>query len=362
MGKPLGVDFLPFWAASSLALAGEPSAAYDFSRLRSAEEAVVKTNFVQPFFYPPNFLLIVLPLSLVPYLASLGIWLTFTLGFYLFIIHRIAPNPLTIYLSLAFPGVYQNFLYGQNGFFSTGLLGGGLLLLDHMPFLGGVLLGALSYKPHLAALIPLALIAGRHWKALAGAITSTVVLSLASVLVLGCGTWEAFWRNIPLAAQIIMTNTEVQTKMATVFTAVLLAGGGLPIAIFLQGAVALGVAAAVAWVWFKGAPLPIRGSVLALGILLFTPYASLYDLAILALPLAWLSWEGIEKGWLPAEPTWLFVGWLIPLAYPVIARVIGLQIAPVVLMTLLYVSLRRYKRNLHRNPPPQCRAGLPPLL
>jgi len=64
-------------------------------------------------------------------------------------------------LALAFPGTFQNFIQGQNGFLSAALLGGGLVILERFPLTGGMLLGALSYKPHLAALIPVALLAGR---------------------------------------------------------------------------------------------------------------------------------------------------------------------------------------------------------
>jgi hypothetical protein len=344
MGKPIGPDFLPFWAASSLVLAGEPYAVYDYPRLQSAEEAVVKTQFVQPFFYPPTFLLMIMPLSLLPYLASFGLWMAITLCLYLVIIRQIAPHPLTIWLGLAFPATYQNFIYGQNGLLSAAFIGSGLILIDHNPFLGGLCLGLLSYKPHLTPLIPIALIASRNWKALAGAATSTVALILVSVSVLGYGTWEVFWRNIPLALNIITTNTEVQGKMATVFTAALLAGFSVPIATLFQAVIAFGVVGTVAWVWFKKAPLAIRGSVLVLGILLFTPYASLYDLVILALPLAWLGWEGVNRGWMPADQSILLLGWIAPIIYPVISKFIGLQIAPLILATLLYSTLRRYNR------------------
>ena len=54
----------------------------------------------------------------------------------------------------------------------------------------------------------------------------------------------------------------------------------------------LAVAAMVIWTWSRqGIPLARRASVLVLGILLFTPFAFEYDLALLALPLAWLAWE-----------------------------------------------------------------------
>ena len=47
------------------------------------------------------------------------------------VIRRIAPHLLTIALALIFSGTIQNISYGQNGFLSAALLGGGLICLDH---------------------------------------------------------------------------------------------------------------------------------------------------------------------------------------------------------------------------------------
>jgi hypothetical protein len=61
----------------------------------------------------------------------------------------------------------------------------------------------------------------------------------------------------------------------------------------------------------------------------------------LALPLAWLGWEGFSKGWRPGEPTGLFIGWLTPLLAPVLAKWLSLQVVPLVLLMLLILSLLR---------------------
>ena len=76
----------------------------------------------------------------------------------------------------------------------------------------------------------------------------------------------------------------------TFFAATLSAGFGVRAAYLVQGVAMLLAAAGVAWVWRRKTDLAIRGSVLVLGTLLFTPYVMVYDLALLALPLCWL-WE-----------------------------------------------------------------------
>ncbi len=340
LGKPIGTDFAVFWTASKVALAGGPAAIYDFSKLQALQASLIGADFPLVWFYPPTFLLIVLPLSLMPYLASLLIWNTTTLCGYLLVIRRIAPHPSTIWLALAFPGTFQNFFHGQNGFLSASLIGGGLLLLDAFPVLGGSLLGLVSYKPQLAVLIPIALIAGRRWQALAAAAASAITLALASFLVFGQEVWLAFMKNLSLPMQLVKLGALPGYKMATVFSATLLLGGSSLLAGILQGLVMLVVAAVVIRTWSRpGIPLAQRASVLVLGILLFTPFTFEYDLALLALPLAWLAWEGYTQGWPARMQGFLFLGWLMPIIAPLLAKMTHLQVGPMILAALIIFTL-----------------------
>ncbi len=358
-GVVVGGDFGHYWVAASMVRDGEAAAVYDPSRFKAAQELAfgIKSRLV--WFYPPTFLLIMTPFSFLPYLLSLAVWILITLGGYLLVLRHLAPNPRTVWLCLAFPGTFQNFGYGQNGFLSVVLLGGGLLLLDSFPVAGGALLGLLTYKPHLAALIPLALITGRRWRALIAMLATAAALGLASLLVLGSEVWLAFFKNVLFSFRVLETGQVSESttlplfKMPTLFAAVLLAGGNLSIAAILQGALMLMVAAIVGRVWSRGGPLPPRASVLVLGILLFTPYDFIYDLAILALPLAWLGWDGYTRGWLPGEKTCLLLGWLIPLAAPLLAQATAVQITPLILGALMYLALRRASQQFSRGLTPE---------
>jgi alpha-1,2-mannosyltransferase len=339
-GRPLGADFSHYWLASSMVLAGDPAAVYNYSQFLAAEEAFFKTHFPMPWFYPPTFLLIISPLALLPYLPSLFIWLGLTLAGYLLIIRRIAPHPLTLLLSLAFPGTIENFFHGQNGFLSTMLLGGGLLFLENHPVAAGFLLGLLSYKPHLVPLIPIALIAGRRWRALLAMLISALMLSLLSLLVLGPGVWIAFVENISLPMQLLQDGSLPVNKMVTLFAAARLSGCGLTLSLIIQAGLMVGVAAAVFWVWRRETSLALQASALILGILLFSPYAFPYDLAMLALPLAWLGWEGFAQGCTPGEEVLLSLGWFMPLIAPILGMV-KFQLAPLILLGLFVFVLKK---------------------
>jgi hypothetical protein len=341
-GKPLGEDFSYCWSAATLVLSGEPGAVYDFPRLAAVELAHFGVNPTVPWPYPPTYLLLLVPFALLPYLASLAAWLSTTLAGYLYLVRRIAPHPRVIWFTLAFPGTFLNVFFGQNGFLSAIFLGGGLLLLDRSPWLAGLLLALLTYKPHLAILVPVALIAGRRWRALLAMIAWTAALVLATTLVLGPQVWLAFVHHVPKAMKILESGgLSLKQMMPTVFAAVLLSGAGVLAARVLQAVCMLTAAALVAWVWRREAAPAMRNAVLVLGILLFIPHGYVYDLALLALPLAWLGWDGYTRGWLPGEKTCLLLGWLTPFAAPLLAQATNVQISPLILGALMYLALRR---------------------
>lgn len=336
------IDFSNFWLAASMTLDGK--SVYDAPGFMAAEKKVFGIK-VFPWLYPPTFLLILLPFAFLPYFTALMVWLAATMTGYLWAMRRIAPHPSTIWLALSFPGAFDNFRHGQNGFLSVALIGGGLVLLESSPIIAGILLGMVIYKPHLMILIVVALAAGRRWKVmLAGAVSATA-FALASMLVLGWPTWRAFFQNFPSTMKLLEEGALPLNKMVTVFSAFYSAGAGFQVALGIHGAIMLPVVAAVFWVWRQERPFAVRASVLVLGILLFTPYAFSYDLCIMAMPLAWLGWEGYTKGWLPGEQPLLLLGWLIPLLIPALGK-IHLQLTPLVLVALMVIALRRGKQEI----------------
>lgn len=340
LGRPLGADFSHYWVASSLAKAGDPAAVYNFQEFLAAQEAFFKVKFPLPWLYPPTYLLLVLPLALLPYLPALAVWLVVTLGAYLAVVRRIAPHPLTPWLALAFPGTFQNFFHGQNGFMSAALLGGGLLLLNRSPLTGGFLLGLLSYKTHLWVLVPLALVAGRRWRALMAAVAAALAMVLASWLVLGQQVWIAYWHNISLPMKLLEEGFLPIDKMVTIFSALLQFGTGLATALVVQTVIMIAVGGAIFRLWHRETAFAVQASGLVLGILLFTPYCFSYDLMLLALPLAWLGWEGYNKKWLPGEQLFLALGWTMPFI-AIIGGQLKVQLAPLILVALFLLVWRR---------------------
>lgn len=338
----VGGDFRCFYAASYKLLSGDVVGIYNVKSLYAAEQQISGLTDINliGWYYPPPFLLFVAWLATLPYLLSLFSWLAITLAGYVLVVRRIAPHPYTAGLILAFPGTFQNAIYGQNGFLSALLLGQGLLLLEQQPGLAGAILGLLVYKPQIAFLMVIALAAGRRWRALLAACTSAAVVIMVSIACYGIASWETFFGTLPLVQHYLATGTLPWSRMPTFFAQARLWGASVPLAYGVQALFTAAAVGAVVWVWRKPL-LPLAYVVLTAGIFLATPYSFEYDLAIVGLGIAWYGWEGIKNGWLPYEKTVLVLAWFMPLLNSPIAYLTGMQIVPVILFLLLVLVLRR---------------------
>ncbi|MHB9074353.1 MAG: glycosyltransferase family 87 protein [Desulfobaccales bacterium] len=349
-GLPLAADFSNFWAASKLALSGKPALAYNIYDLHELELQFLGSTHrhLSGFYYPPVFLLMVLPLGLLPYLLSFSIWIGVTLLLYMIVLSKISPHKILLPLMLLFPGIYENFIYGQNAFLSGFLLGGGLLLLDSSPLLAGCLIGFLCYKPQFIMLVLFALLVGRFWKALIAALATSLILICASYIAFGHEVWRTYFAVMSIPMKLLEIGWAPWSIMPTFFAATLSAGFDVKAAYLVQGMVMLVVIGGVAWVWMSKTSLALRGSVLTLGLLLFTPYAFVHELALMALPLGWLWEDGRVRGRLPGELMLLLFGWLMPFTVSLIWDSVNilhgkLQIGPEVLLALFLFALIKAK-------------------
>ncbi len=342
--KPNGHDFITFWAASRLALSGNPAAAYDVATIVRVEWAVVPGfHTFNPWLYPPTFLLVVLPLSLLPYLLSYAVFMAATGIAYVLVIRRIFAPPGSLPLLLAFPGMFVNILEGQNGFLTAALAGGALLLLESRPVWAGILIGLLTIKPQLGLLFPLALVCGRHWRALiAAALTAALLLGL-SVAVLGIDTLPAFQAAVSRFPAWVIQEGGLFVKISSFFAFARLLGAPVAIAYAVHGTIAAMVVLIVAWVWLRSRDNDLRCCTLLAGSLLATPYVLNYDLAWLALPIAWFSRYALRVGWLPGEREILAALWVLPLAMAPLAEYTRVQMAPPLLLLFLLLVLRRVR-------------------
>jgi Glycosyltransferase family 87 len=250
---------------------------------------------------------------------------------------------------LAFPGTFINAFHGQNGFLTTALFGGAILTLQSRPALAGVLFGLLSFKPQLGLLIPLALACARLWTAFVVAAATSIAFAAVSALVIGAGSWLAFWNNLPVVRMVLDDGSLPWAKIPSLYIFLRTLGAAAAPAYALHAALAVAVAAVVAQIWWRDRNSLLAAAVLTSGAVLVPPYLFDYDLALLAIPLAILAWDGVQRGWLPWEREVLVAAWLLPLVGPGFTEATGVPVAAPCLLALFAVAVRRAAHRTRRN-------------
>jgi alpha-1,2-mannosyltransferase len=342
-GRPVGTDFLSFWSVSAALHSGQVHAVYAPAELAALEHGLSGSDEFYAWAYPPLALLLVYPLAFLPYLWSLGAWLALGLGAYLSALWRILPRPLALWAGLAFPAVFVNLGHGQNGLLSTALLGWALLLLPKREIAAGVLLGLLTFKPQLGLMIPVALVAGGHWRALLAAALTALAATALSLGVFGTALWPDFLASLPFARAMLEQELVPYYKMQSIFAASRLLGAPLMLAYALQGVTAL----AALWITFSTWRRPhdpeLKSAVLVTTGALAAPFILDYDLVLLALPMAWLGGRGLRSGFLPWEKITIALLCVVPLTARMIAYGTDLALAPLAEMALLALLLTRIR-------------------
>lgn len=280
--QPKAVDFLSYWAAARLALQGDPAMAYDIAEHYRMELTIAPIDGLLPFPYPPPFLLLVTPFGLLPFGIAAAFWILLTGGLYYFAARRLA-EPRVV---LAQPGVLANGLIGQNGFLIAAIFMAGTRLLERRPFLGGVVLGLFVFKPQLALLLPVAVLAARKWTAIAGAMLTVAILLLAALAAFGVEAYRGFLSTAPQYATFMQQNRWPWEELASTFAFCRSLGLGPVGSMTIHGAVAA-VAAPAAWKAWR-TDHPAKVAVLAAATMLIPPYLFTYDSLLLVVPIAWL--------------------------------------------------------------------------
>jgi Glycosyltransferase family 87 len=242
-----------------------------------------------------------------------------------------------------FTGVSLCLGIGQNAVLLTLLLGAGLLLLERRALLAGCCLGLLACKPQLALLVGPALLVAGHYRALAAMAATVLTLAATSTLAFGMSIWPAFFQASSWMSAALASGELKYTLMATIFAAARMAGLSVTVAGVLQGAVTVTMLACVVQAWRRPLPFWLRSAILAAAMPLATPYACGYDLALLALPLAWLAREHQRAGGQAPlfEFCVLMLAWLAPAAGWILAEATGVLLTPIAPLLLLLVLWRR---------------------
>ena len=200
-----------------------------------------------------------------------------------------------------------------------------------------MLFGLQAYKPHLALMIPVALLAGRQWRAIAAAAVTVGVLLLASIALAGLRGLARFPRSHAAAAQ----GHARRCRRGVAPQRVGVHGGARgsapdspPPMRCRRGGADRGRAGRARVV--QGCARAARNAAVLIGVLLATPYLQDYDLVLGAFIVVWLAGMAHEPGAQIASALIL----LLPLLASPLAKLTGFAFGPLFVVPALVVTAR----------------------
>ena len=271
-------DFFALWSYAKILAAHPASELYNLVTLHVRQVALGMAPSAQnPFPYPPTFLILIWPLSLLPYEAAYLAWVIGTLALFIWAVAQTCSRlSLCILGVIVAPTTITCISFGQSGFLAAALMIAGIRLAGSRPVLSGILIGVLSYKPQLGLLVPIALASARLWPAFRIACATVIGLAAITTIAFGWAVWPAWISMLPSYAAIF--DREATLKyIPTVLGNLQMIGVALPIAKAIQGLAAIVVTVFV-WRCFRRGPTRLATAALLVGTFLATPHAFIYDM------------------------------------------------------------------------------------
>jgi hypothetical protein len=232
----LGRDFVNYWTAGHLVFTPHRLDIFTPDLFLGWEHRLFDPRLPFHFWsYPPPALFLVAPLAIFPYIAGLIVWSLVGIGA-LIPAARVFCRDKDRWLLVMAPAVAVNIALGQNGAFTAALMLSGLALWDARPCWSGVLLGLLIFKPQLAILLPIAVIAERRWITMAAAGATALAVLALSAWAFGFSAWAGFFGPTLTMqkAMLSLGHGPFQWMMPSVFMAGRVAGLAAGSALLLQ--------------------------------------------------------------------------------------------------------------------------------
>ena len=296
-------DFTFYYAAARIGLVHGWPSVYDL-HLQQAELDAMGSGItiaqLARFISPPPVAWLAAPLTPLPYPVAYWTWSALLIAALWSAWFWAAPRAgraRVIYLlaALGWLPVIYGLQLGQPGLIvAAGVAASYALLRGGHPWGAGLILGVLVFKPQLAFLLPIALLAAGQYRAFGGSVIALGALALLSVIALGPGGVSAYIDRLNFASAVPVNQA--------------LTLGFRPAQIFIAAWTLLMIYR------LRGRSIEWTYALALVGGMLATPYAHLDDLAMLGLA-GWFvlrsdaprwSWAGILAGVvvIEGEPIW----------------------------------------------------------
>ena len=281
------VDFHDFYIAAVLTADGHAERAYNFTDLITEQRRLFGAWGMMPWTYPPQFDLLVAPLSRLPIGAAYALFASLTLGAYALTIRRLAPGQLLQLFLLIAPAIVVTARCGQNGFLTGALIGATAIGLLQGRAWAGLPLGLMVIKPHLAVAFALHVLISRRYNVALVAAMVVAFTSLVATIAFGFDIWPAFFGAVKEAGGFLARGLYPHYRMVSGYAMARSLGfsSAVGAAVQLVFAAAGLVATALAVIRFN--PRQAIG-VAAIASVMISPYAYDYDLPVYGVGVAML--------------------------------------------------------------------------
>jgi alpha-1,2-mannosyltransferase len=339
----LGRDFLNVWMGGRSAFFGGPAPWFDLQVYNQALRAILGAPYPLHYWsYPPHLILLIWPFGLLPYLPAYLAWCAIGIALYLLASSRAIPREQLVFLAVA-PAIAICAFFGQNGFYTSALLIGGLVCLDRRPLLAGVFFGILTIKPQIGLLLPVMLLLQRRWLTIAAAVGTAAAMVVATSMLFGWNIWIEFWQKVvPQQQWLTMHDKDL---MLAVVSSVYYGGRlvHLPqnVAWTLQAVTAAFAVAAVVWTYWKPRDPALSLALLVTATFLVTPYILNYDMVVFGFVVTLLRARADNS---KNDHRFLIALWSLP-ATMMLAALLFVPLAPIVLIAFAARLLWRLRQS-----------------
>jgi hypothetical protein len=182
--------------------------------------------------------------------------------------------------------------------------------MERRPWLSGIFLGLLTYKPQFGILIPFALLASRDWRSLGSATATSVILAMAAAVAFGSQTWPSFLSSLVDREASLSEVPGLPIPLLSAFGVLQSMDVSTRVAWIVHLAIAVVVAAVVLVIWAKQMPHALKAAALCIGSVTVSPYVLGYDFCVLSIAVAFLVRDGLSRGFLSGERATMFGCWV----------------------------------------------------
>lgn len=335
IGAPFGRDYVNFWMAPRLAITGSAATLVDIPAYNNLIKILFSLNHDPGllFVYPPHSLLFLVAIAQLPFAVAVSMWTSINLAALIVTLRLIQGRlcPVLVMAVCLSPPSVAMIMYGH----MAGLLAlcstVTIMAANSRPRLAGFCLACLTIKPQYAGALGLILLLSGQWRCLGWAAIVTAMLFGLSVLLFGSEIWLKFVEiTMPLQSSFITDFKAgmISTSFSSYFGARLC---NLPA--WLAWCIQASVASIALFAAVKAARCEPQTSktllVILLGALAMQPYASHYDLALIAPAMTTVVLDGEVQ----ADPftvgTWIlapFAPVLFVLQLPILCVIVPLAL------------------------------------